>query len=77
MTTISERLRATGGKGQGGPLKAEAADTIDALVAALAGYDAMFFGITPDANTQTQEEMEATRDAIISAGRAALALARK
>jgi hypothetical protein len=30
---ISERLRATAGKGQGGPLKAEAADVIDALVA--------------------------------------------
>jgi hypothetical protein len=32
---ISERLRATAGKGQGGPLKAEAAEVIDALVAAL------------------------------------------
>lgn len=39
---ISERLRATAGKGQGGPLKAEAADVIDALVAALDGVVAHY-----------------------------------
>lgn len=32
---ISERLRATGGKGQGGPIKEEAADVIDAYATAL------------------------------------------
>lgn len=31
MSDIVERLRATGGKGQGGPLKAEAADEIERL----------------------------------------------
>jgi hypothetical protein len=44
MTDIVERLEATGGKGQGGPLKKEAADEIRKLRAIIASAQAVTRG---------------------------------